>query len=133
MLFFINVLHDPSYYPIKSIELDGNLYDLLFLINVIILFLTLLKALFSVENDTYFYGRRINYRESRYVELSHETVSNSTYFLLKDTIMRPTLFYLVKKVYIPFRYEAEIINYSQDLNEIKYQFGMLKSTDEHKS
>lgn len=130
VLFFINVLHDSNYHSIKNIELDFNLYGLLFWVNVTILLFTLIKTLFSVENDTDLYGRIINYREAGYVELSHKKVSNSTYFLLKNTIMKPNLFYLVKEVYKPFSYEAEIINYSQNLDEIQLQFDMLKSVNE---
>ncbi|MBW3350773.1 hypothetical protein [Limosilactobacillus reuteri] len=133
VLFFIDVLHNSNYHPIKNIELDFSLYDLIFWVNVIILLLTLIKALFSVENDTYFYGRIINYRESIYVELSHKKVSNSTYFLLKNTIMKPNLFYLVKEIHKPFSYEAEIVNYSPNLDEIQYQFEMLNSTNEQGS
>lgn len=128
ILFFIDVLHNPKFFSAKILASKFDVNVLIFIINIFILFFSLIHSLFCIEITSKLYGNKINYGFPTYVKIAHKKISGSEFFILKKTTVEPNLFLLGKRINSSSPYEEiEIINYSKNFDEIKYQFNELKN------
>lgn len=127
ILFFINVLHNPKFFSTKILDSKFDVNVLIFIINIFIIFFSLINSLFCVEIIPKLYGDKIDYNFPAYVKIAHTKLSESEFLILKKTTVEPNLFLLGKRITSSSPYKVEIINYSKNFDEIKYQFNELKN------
>ncbi len=133
--FFINILSNSKSINIQFFHgmSSDNLYTTsLFWLNIIILIFACIKDIFTFETTTEFIGKTIEYKQLFYVHIAYKKISGEEFLILKDTIMKPNLFYLIK-VEEGSLDEAKIIDWSKSLDEIKYHFSELDSVQEERN
>ena len=103
---------------------------LLLCFNTVVIIFLLIRSLFLTKFATRIQGQEINpYDSSRYIILNQKDFNLNKFFLIKDTMLDNPMFYFVKpqkqlsNLEEPcFRDKYYIADYSENFEEIKYEF-----------